>query len=114
MLAKSVSRVDMVTTAMDFERRMGIMPAMLIPGEGSSPAEIDQGRKVAAMRNNDVILVKDGNNQGFDGFQVEGSVFNPKGLIPTELKGTDSSNPQAVVHKLLCLSLLLKSSRRTA
>ncbi len=90
----------MVTAAMDYERRLGLMPAMLIPGEGSSPAEIDQGRRVAAMTNNDVILVKDGNNQAFDGFQVQGSVFSPQGLIPTELKGLTSANPLRVINEV--------------
>jgi hypothetical protein len=73
---------------------------MLIPGERLSPAEIDQGRRVAAMTNNDVILVKDGNNQAFDGFQVQGSVFSPQGLIPTELKGLTSANPLRVINEV--------------
>ncbi|MFN7932134.1 MAG: hypothetical protein U0R19_02330 [Bryobacteraceae bacterium] len=76
---------------------LGLLPATAIPGPQSSAAEVRQANAVARMTGNDVLLVDNPNNQGFDALQIVGGIANPRGAIHTELKGLTSDNPQAVV-----------------
>ncbi|MGC4054704.1 MAG: hypothetical protein QM757_38135 [Paludibaculum sp.] len=76
---------------------LGLLPATAIPGPQSSAAEVQQANAVARMTGNDMLLVDNPNNQGFDALQIVGGFVNPQGAIPTELTGLTSDNPQAVL-----------------
>jgi hypothetical protein len=79
------------------ERTLGLMPPMVVPGANTSPAEVQQANAVARMTGNDVLMVDNPNNQGFDALQIVGGFVNAQGAIPTELKGLTSANPMAVL-----------------
>jgi hypothetical protein len=49
------------------------------------------------MTGNDVLLLDNAQNQGFDSLQIVGGAVNPRGAIPTELKQLESDNPQAIL-----------------
>lgn len=49
------------------------------------------------MTGNDVLLLDNPRQQGFDALQIVGGIIGMKGAIPTELKQLDSSNPQRVL-----------------
>src|SRR5438874_1830838 len=69
------------------ERTLGLMPPMVVPGPNTSPAEVQQANAVARMTGNDVLLVDNPNNRGFDALQIVGGFVNAQSAIPTELKG---------------------------
>ena len=78
---------------------IGLLPATAIAGPQSSAAEVLQANAVARMTGNDVLLVDNSSNRGFDALQIVGGIVNPQGAIPTKLKGLASSNPQAVLQE---------------
>ena len=96
-LAKVNQAFSITQTVLGGMHDLGLLPATAIPGPQSSAAEVQQANAVARMTGNDMLLVDNPNNQGFDALQIVGGIVNPQGAIPTELKGLTSDNPQAVL-----------------
>lgn len=63
------------------------MPPMVVPGPNSPAQEVQQANAVARMTGNDVLLVDNPNQHGFDASQTVGGFVNAQSAIPTELKG---------------------------
>ena len=45
------------------------------------------------MTGNDIIHVDNNSNQGFDAFQVQGSLYNPQGIDTNGAERTDKRQP---------------------
>jgi RHS repeat-associated protein len=85
------------------ERAIGlgglIPPQVYAANPKTSAAEISQANAVVKMTGNDVLLLDNPQQQGFDALQIVGGMIDMKGAIPTELKGTESSNPYYVLDE---------------
>jgi RHS repeat-associated protein len=96
-LAKVNEEFSIAQTVLGGMHDLGMLPARAISGPQSSAAEVQQANEVARMTGNDVLLVDNPNNQGFDALQIVGGILNPQSAIPTELKGLTSPNPQSLL-----------------
>ena len=71
------------------ERTLGLVPPMVVPGPNSPEQEVQQANVVARMTGNDVLLVDNPNQQGFDALQIVGGFVNAQSANPDGGPGGD-------------------------
>jgi hypothetical protein len=79
------------------EQALGAYQPIVAAGPNSPAGEVQQAHDVAKMTGNDIVMVDNPTNQGFDALQIKGGFMDPQRVIPTEFKNLTSSNPQSIL-----------------